>query len=216
MRVAGLVVASVLALAASAHAGSISGTGGDPTTDPALAGATVLTFDAETLGSFSSQTFGGVTFTGLGDVLRVDASFAGLYNSRGAAYLDNNAGGAFGWLIDFSSPTTAFGFLWGAADDAWTLTAFDGVGGTGNVVDTFVLPATGSSNAGEFYGLTGAGILSATLIDGGSGDWVFVDSFAFSTLSTPEPSSIAFVGLGVLGLGAMVGRRRRSAARKSA
>ena len=71
-----------------------------------------------------------------------------------------------------------FGFFWGASDDQWTLTAYDA---SNNVVATALPNITGPSNAGDFIGLTGAGMVRATLT-GPSSDYIFVDDVTFGTV----------------------------------
>ena len=180
--------------------------------DPSLNGGTIIDFDTTTAGSYSSVTIGNTTFTaGQGTTEIVGGGFIGEYNTRGVNSLYNTqAGDAFSALtFQFSNPVNAFGFLWGGADDIWTLSAFD----VNNVLlESRQLPATRASNAGDFFGLSVSGIDHATLVDPlGTGDYVFIDNFT-SAQTTPEPSTLALLGIAAFGLLGYLRRRRRCVA----
>lgn len=202
MRLTNLVSVIALSLAAAATANAAQITSAS---DPALSGGSVITFDDLSNQTTSSLTQQGVTFTGNGD-LRVDNSYAGQYNTRGAEYLDNNAGGTNQLTFTFATPVSAFGFLWGASDDTWALNAYNA---SGTLIESYYLSPTNSSNAGEFYGLSDAGIAYATLTDSAPGDYVMLDNFTYTagtSQAVPEPASMVLLGAGLLGLG---GLRRR-------
>ena len=187
------------------HASQISGVDGFG--NPVVPGVTsTITFDDQSNATFSSLSTGGVTFTGVGGSLRTDNSYPNNYNGRGARYLDNNAGGTSSITFTFAAPVSAFAFNWGASDDLWTLTAFNSLDAA---IESFVLPITHSSNAGDYVGLADAGISYATLTTSSSYDYIFVDNFTVAAgAAVPEPTSIALLGLGLMGFAAA---RRKSA-----
>lgn len=197
-------------------AAPITGTGGDPLTDPALSGGVQNGFETgPALGSYSSFSDGFVTYSGVGGNIRVDSQYAGQYNGRDAFYLQNDAGLTNGWRFDFANPVSAFAFNWGAASSTWILTAFDS---SDSILETLNLPAYGGSNAGEFLGISASGISYATLTGSVVGDHVFVDNFTYrssaSVSSVPELDANAAalpVALGLTILALASDRRRRVA-----
>lgn len=200
---AALLQGGALLLAAPAGAVPISGTSGagDPTVDPALADGAVIDFDAASAGDFDSLTLGDVTFIGTDAPFTVGNSFIGSFNTRGLQSLYNGLDGIpTAFRFDFTVPMAAFGFNFGASDMTWRLRAFDGGGG---LIEFFDIDPVFSSNNGEYFGISAAGIAYATLTNQGGTDFVFIENF---TTVIPEPSTAVLVGLGVLALGL----RRRS------
>ncbi|HWU53895.1 MAG TPA: PEP-CTERM sorting domain-containing protein [Rhizomicrobium sp.] len=192
--------------------------------DPALTGATLQDFESATPGNFVTQTYGGLTVTAINSLYANPASFsiandyAGQYNTRGLQHI-SNFGDEFQELrFDFANPTSAFGFLFGASDSTWILDAYNS---SNTLLDTFSIPATHASNAGDFFGLGGLGGASyATLTQvqdgayaGGGVDYVFVDNFTYEggkiERRVPEPLTVSIFGAGLAG--ALVLRRRRKA-----
>jgi hypothetical protein len=193
--------------------------------DPALAGATVQDFESAAPGHFVTQTYGGLTVTAVNTAevpaaaFDIAGDFNGGYNTRGLLHI-SNLGTEFEALrFDFSTPTSAFGFLFGASDATWILNAYNS---SNTLLDSRSVPAVFSSNAGDFFGLGGlSGASYATLtqqFDGiyanGGVDFVFVDNFTFVggaiTVPVPEPLTISIFAAGLAGAAAM--RRRRKAA----
>jgi len=184
--------------------------------DPALAGATVIEFESAPKGTHASLTIGEVTFTGVDRSLRIDDSYSGWYSTTGS-YLDNWAyfdPGFSSMRIDFAADVSAFGFNWGGADSAWSLTAYNAFGDS---LGVYNLPAAVDPDppyGGAFVGLGGFGscIDHAVLswpdpdpLDPSDYDWIFIDNFMYQQV-VPVPGAVL---LGVLGLSAAGARLRR-------
>lgn len=179
---------------------------GNPTDHAALAGGTVIDFESTGVFNGPSLTLSGVTFTGDTNI-EVDSDFSYGYNNRGLYHLTNHGSGPDSFRFDFAAPVDAFGFLWGAADIEWTLSAFNGA----TLLETLVLNPTRSSNFGDYFGIAASGITHATLTSQSS-DYVFIDNFTLSAgiprAAVPEPGSIALVALGLVGLGLATRRKQ--------
>jgi hypothetical protein len=192
------VIFFVFALCFSANAYFINSA-----SDPALVGASVTTFDTDTPGAYTTYITNdnNLQIDSLdGRSFYISADYAGQYNNPGQAIENAYGTGSF----KFSGPggggtTSAFGFNWGASDTAWTLTAY---GISNNLLESYQLPITYSSNAGDFFGIAAPGIYYVTLT-GDSGDYVFVDNFTIEqggNHQIPEPATMLLLGLGLMGL----------------
>ncbi len=185
--------------------------------DPALNSATVEDFEAGPTGNFVSQSFNGFTASAVNytdtpfATFSVDSDFAGDFNTRALNHITNHGAEFQSLRFDFDNPTSAFGFLFGASDSSWTLSAFN-VSNT--LLDSMTISPVFSSNSGDFFGLKGLSNSSyATLVqnfDGiyasGGVDYVFVDNFAVADVPEPETYAMLLAGLGLLGL---VAHRRK-------
>jgi hypothetical protein len=210
MRTSGIVWAVLLAAATSVQAAPIVGLG-DPLTDPTLVAGTQQGFDAVAPGQYNSLPLGNVTYIGVDAPLTIGPDFNGSFNTTGGQSMFND----FDLIpaefrFNFAAPINAFAFNWGAADNTWTLRAFNSLD---VLLEAFTVPAVFSSNAGEYYGIATAGISYATLTDDknniAEGDYVFIDRFTTSdaTVVAPEPGSLTLLGLGFAS--AVLTRRRR-------
>lgn len=177
--------------------------------DPALSGGTVIDFESQAPGSFTSLTIGNVTFSpsggdGSGNI----APWGGSYNATGVYALENGAIGFTSLTLTFASPVSAFGFNWGASNEDWSLTAYDSGSA---LLESYILPQTWWSNAGEFYGLNTANISYAVLtqlthVNDAGTDWIIMDNFTFADGGTgpgpavPEPSTLLLLAGGLAGL----------------
>lgn len=181
--------------------------------DFSLTGSTLINFESELQGSFTSRTFGNaVTVASSGtNPFYVSSFYGGSFGTTGT-YIETQSTPDpinFG----FASDVSAFGFSWGAADQPWTFDIFDS---GNNLLASFNVPAQSGNYAG-FIGVNGGGasIASARLTNHSSYgyDYVLIDNLQYvndtaSSSSVPEPTSIALLGLGLLGFAAS---RRKSA-----
>ena len=165
--------------------------------DAALAGATVIDFEGQAKGTYTSIAIGDVTLTANNNLLRIDNVYGSQYNMTGT-YLENGSYGFNSMTIDFGAETTAFGFNWGASDNPWVLSAYDA---SSNLLESYNLPITGGSNSGDFVGLATSGIDYAILSTVSSGgDWVLIDNITYNVDNVvPVPGAVL---LGLLGLSA--------------
>jgi hypothetical protein len=178
--------------------------------DPALVGAAVIDFNAETEAEFTSLTVASfVTFTGVNS-LYVESTFADQYGMTGN-YLSNQFnGGAF--TISFAKPVSAFGFNWGAADQPWTMSLF-GVNNT--LLETIDIAAQIDPYAGLIGGVNLSGITSVVFTDLSSYgfDYILLDNLQYvqaNVVEVPEPSSMLLLGLGLVALVVAVRRKRKN------
>ena len=191
---------STLLMISTASAGVISSE-----SDPALTGATLINFDAGPVGSWSSQTFSGLTISAPGQSFAVDSDYSGSYNTRGAYHITNHGSSFTSLRFDALAPITAFGFLFGASDVNWILSAFTA---SNTLIASTTVAPTGSSNSGNYFGLSGlSGADYLTLTSTGGADYVFVDNVRYAT-DVPEPTSIALLGAALIGFG--ISRRKRA------
>jgi PEP-CTERM motif len=198
---------------------TVASAGATPITvasDPALLGSTVIDFDSEPDSSFLSKTISGVTFTAVAGLLSIaDYTSGGIYGGSGKDLEASVSTSAF--RIDFATPVSAFGTVWGGANEDWTVRLFD----SGNVLlETMVFLGGDGALATyiEFYGAQNTDIKSVTfdIIPGFYGtDWVKLDNFQFvpsvvvDPQPVPEPATMLLLGGG---LAAIAARRRQTSA----
>jgi hypothetical protein len=148
--------------------------------EPLLAGGTVIDFEDGAVASTNSPIIlGDVTITTIdGNQHTISSDFAGVFNVRDTFCLNNVfvSPKTLQWRFEFTTPVDGFAFLWGAADSPWELKAFDD---GGNLIETFVINPTGSSNNGDYFGIAASGIKSFTLISLGGFDGVLFDNLTF-------------------------------------
>ena len=113
---------------------------------------------------------------------------------------------------------TGFAFNYSAANQVGSVSAYDGLNGTGNLLATLALPINGGSCPGygagfcpfKAAGVAFAGTALSISFAGAANQIVFDDvTFGSITPGIPEPSTYAMFGIGLLGL-AIAARRKQA------
>ncbi|MFC1750193.1 hypothetical protein ACFL2V_15440 [Pseudomonadota bacterium] len=210
MKIKHLFSALFLSVITSAANASIINGLGDATLDPALSGATVIDFESQATGSFTSLTIGDVTFStpDCSACAYLTTAFSGDFNATGIN-MQNGTSGAQKLKIDFATGADAFAFNFGASNEDWLLEAFDVASG---LLESYLLPQTWWNNNGEYFGIAAAGISFVTLTQlthttDANADHILLDNFAYVAADIPSPAPIALLLLGLAGM-AMVSRRK--------
>ena len=188
-----------------------------------LGAINIIDFESEPVGFSTPATIDGVTFSFTGDV---DTGVSGI-TTGGDAILGYNTtlGGenflriapAFGFsslglLLEFDTAISGFGAYFTGLEEA-----ISGTVSLWNIDGTFsVFNLTDLIGGGvEFLGITDDQLITKILFtetcDGGcagSRDWWGIDDIRYITASVPEPSALALMGIGLLGMG--FSRRRKS------
>ena len=198
----------VLLCTAAVIVGIIGVAAATPITSPSdsgLIGATVIDFEDQTLGTYTSLTINDVTFTANNnDHFLITELYGGSFNTQGGNLQNgSNSSDAFSSItFTFSGTTDGFGFNWGASNHTWRLKAYDS---SDNLLENYRLPVTCSSNAGEFYGISANDIAYATLSRNGNGhyDAVLIDNFTYQASpqaeqAVPEPATMLLFGSGLI------------------
>ncbi len=199
---------AAFAIAATASASTVSTQTTEAGAAALFPGSAAVTFTSAAAGTYSTYTSQGVTFTTDSGAAYIDGAFANNYNTFGQSLHNCYCGNSFGQVtMTFATPVSGVGFFWGASDAQWTLSAYDS---TNTLLESFLLPITQTSNAGDFVGLKDPGIAYAVL-SGPSSDYIFIDDVTGIPGGVPEPATWAMMvaGLGLLG-GALRTARRGS------
>ena len=213
----GVVALTVFGLAwltGRAEASFITGFG-----NPAVAvTGTQITFESNPVGTTNAPTtISGVTISSQdGGTYFVNNNFGGQFNNTGNSLQNGfTLAETQSYRFDFSVPTSAFAFNFGASDNVWVLSAFNA---SNTLLETDNVPQTFSGNLGNYFGISASGIKSVTLTNAvpNVADYVLIDNFTFQSngsVATPVPPTILLAGFAaVSGLGLRLKRRKTTAA----
>lgn len=172
--------------------------------DPALSGSTLVDFNAEAQGTFTSRTFGGfVTLSG-NNPLYIESTYSGSYGATSNYVASRDSDSPF--TIAFDAPVSAFGFSWGAADQPWTIDLY-GIGGS--LLGSLNIAAQSGSYVGFIGGTDTSPISYAVLTDQSNYDYDYflLDNLRYVAAGeVPEPAPLTMLGLG---LAALLAARKR-------
>jgi hypothetical protein len=170
--------------------------------------ATTITFDespATNNGTPYGATILGATFSATnagtwGGLSNGDPGAWGLEGTNGPQFLGFN--GPYAETVTFASAVNGFSADFspsgGSVDGTITLSAFKGV----TLIDSTVV-TLGPINTWSTLSLNDSGITSVTWSGAGTGFHPFgVDNVVFNASAIPEPSSLVFIGVGLLALAA--------------
>ncbi|ABD80209.1 PEP-CTERM sorting domain-containing protein [Saccharophagus degradans] len=170
-------------------------------------GATTLSFDGESKGSFSSRSFnnGDITFSVLtGTSLSINDQFSasGFAFNLQSEYL-NSPSTTTSFRVDFNVAIDTFGFTWAARDTQWVVELF---GENNN--------SLGSVNANhvrrvytDFFGVSESEYrITSAVFTATTADVIMLDNFKYaanlaSVANVPEPGSVLLFAIGFIALG---------------
>jgi hypothetical protein len=176
-----------------------------------LSGFQLIDFQSSTTGTFSSVSFPGVQFSGIGGpsntIMIMDTTFLG-WNSGKAAFINTNQSQTMNIIL--APAVTAFAFnVFSASPHGQTFTI--SVNGTPYVVPTNDLP-----NSPTFFGITSDSpitALSVALATASPSAYILVDNVSFGTAQisqTPEAATLLLIGSGLVGMMALRKRIMKS------
>lgn len=182
--------------------------------DPALGGALVETFDGYAPAYFASQAFligtDGFSVTALASDLHIDNTYCGSFGTSGSCLdtLASGGGANDDFDVVFTGPgVAAFGFDLTALDGDWTVETYDA---SNNLLSTYVIlsqsPGLTGFNRRGYFGATEALPIQHFTVRAAGNDRALIDNLAYRPI--PEPSIALLAGLGLLGL-AIIGPKSR-------
>lgn len=173
--------------------------------DPALAGGTTITFNDLALGSSTSVTSSGVTFSNAAPAISPPIQGIFIQDGGGGDHYLRYSTSVFPapedsvsaipqvkLRIDFSSPVSALG-LYVSGSYPYSLTAYDE---TATAIETF--GPTAGSYSNYFMGLSSPSNISYAILGNVNGfDYLNIDNLTYAPAAVPTPPALPLIASGI-------------------
>lgn len=207
-------VAAILAFAPFAAQAAVTTYSSEAAFMAAIGPASTIDFEAQNPNGpsgyayFNSITIGDVTFSQAeGRLFDFGQSYYATYGLT-SSYLNQNCCAPSGIDVSFAHPIHAVGMNLGI-QNTWNSSSLEVTFSlsSGDVITTTAPLLYGTHDGMAYFGFTSTTAITSFKVNGPS-EGVSIDNFTTSVSAVPEPSNLAMLSLGLLGLG-FVSRRKQ-------